>query len=88
MLRSISMANAQESTPAPLPPPFAQTPSGASAIKGVEDIAKEMERLQRSIEALEAHGLNVDSFNLDDSYLSSGAFGKPLPNLHATPSST
>jgi len=76
MLRSISMANAQESAPAPLPPSFAQTPAGASAIKGVEDIAKEMERLQRSIEALEAHGLNVDSFHLDDSYLSSGAFGK------------
>ncbi|KAK3828973.1 MAG: hypothetical protein J3Q66DRAFT_22415 [Benniella sp.] len=76
MLRSISMANAQERAPAPLPPSFAQTPAGASAIKGVEDIAKEMERLQRSIEALEAHGLNVDSFNLDDSYLSSGAFGK------------
>ncbi|KAF9980532.1 stress-responsive transcription factor hsf1 [Modicella reniformis] len=74
MLRSISMANAQEGIPAPLLPSFAQTPAGANAIKGVEDIAREMEQLQRSIEALQAHGLNVENFNLDDSYLNSGAF--------------
>ncbi|KAF9169926.1 stress-responsive transcription factor hsf1 [Mortierella sp. AD011] len=74
MLRSISMANAQETAPAPLPPSFAQTPAGANVVKGVDDIAKEMEQLQKSIEALEAHGLNVDDFNFDNNYLNSDAF--------------
>ncbi|KAF9435694.1 stress-responsive transcription factor hsf1 [Entomortierella beljakovae] len=74
MLRSISMANAQEATPPPLPQSFAQTPAGANAIKGVDDITKEMEQLQKSIEALEAHGLNANNFNFDHNYLNSGAF--------------
>ncbi|KAF8925080.1 stress-responsive transcription factor hsf1 [Dissophora ornata] len=74
MLRSISMANAQETPPAPLPPSFAQTPAGANAVKGVDDITKEMEQLQRSIEALEAHGLNVDDFNFNNNYLDPAVF--------------
>ncbi|KAF9345079.1 stress-responsive transcription factor hsf1 [Mortierella sp. AD094] len=74
MLRSISMANAQETAPAPLPPSFVQTPAGANVVKGVNDIAKEMEQLQKSIEALEAHGLNVDDFNFDNNYLNSDTF--------------
>ncbi|KAF9116807.1 stress-responsive transcription factor hsf1 [Mortierella sp. AM989] len=74
MLRSISMANAQDVPPAPLPPSFIQTPAGANAVKGVNDIAREMEQLQKSIEALEAHGLNVDDFNFDTNYLNSGNF--------------
>ncbi|KAG0196796.1 stress-responsive transcription factor hsf1 [Mortierella sp. GBA30] len=74
MLRSISMANAQETTPAPLPPSFVQTPAGANVVKGVDQIAKEMEQLQKSIEALEAHGLNVNDFNFDDSYLDPNSF--------------
>ncbi|KAF9541680.1 stress-responsive transcription factor hsf1 [Mortierella hygrophila] len=74
MLRSISMANAQENLPAPLPPSFVQTPAGANAVKGVDQIAQEMEQLQKSIEALEAHGLNVNDFNFDESYLNSANF--------------
>ncbi|KAG0273436.1 hypothetical protein BGZ95_010744 [Linnemannia exigua] len=74
MLRSISMANAQENLPAPLPPSFVQTPAGANVVKGVDQIAKEMEQLQKSIEALEAHGLNVNDFNFDESYLNSANF--------------
>ncbi|KAG0305370.1 stress-responsive transcription factor hsf1 [Dissophora globulifera] len=74
MLRSISMANAQGPVPPPLPQSFAQTPAGANVVKGVDDITKEMEQLQRSIEALEAHGLNVSDFNFDDSYLNASAF--------------
>jgi hypothetical protein len=76
MLRSISMANAQENLPAPLPPSFVQTPAGANVVKGVDQIAQEMEQLQKSIEALEAHGLNVNDFNFDESYLNSANFGK------------
>lgn len=75
MLRSISMANAQENLPAPLPPSFVQTPAGANVVKGVDQIAQEMEQLQKSIEALEAHGLNVNDFNFDESYLNSANFG-------------
>ncbi|KAF9141532.1 stress-responsive transcription factor hsf1 [Mortierella sp. GBA39] len=74
MLRSISMANAQENLPAPLPPSFVQTPAGANVVKGVDQIAQEMEQLQKSIEALEAHGLNVNDFNFDESYLNSANF--------------
>ncbi|KAF9395869.1 stress-responsive transcription factor hsf1 [Podila verticillata] len=69
MLRSISMANARENSPTPLPPSFAQTAAGANGTKGVDQIANEMEELQRSIEALKDHGLNVNDFNFDDSYL-------------------
>ncbi|KAG0342503.1 stress-responsive transcription factor hsf1 [Podila horticola] len=69
MLRSISMANARENIPTPLPPSFAQTAVGANVTKGVDQIANEMEELQRSIEALKEHGLNVNDFNFDDSYL-------------------
>ncbi|KAG0283278.1 stress-responsive transcription factor hsf1 [Linnemannia gamsii] len=76
MLRSISMANAQENLPAPLPPSFVQTPAGANVVKGVDQIAQEMEQLQKSIEALEAHGLNVNDFNFDESYLNSANFGE------------
>ncbi|KAF9108234.1 stress-responsive transcription factor hsf1 [Mortierella sp. GBA35] len=75
MLRSISMANAQENHPAPLPPSFVQTPAGANVVKGVDQIAKEMEQLQKSIEALEAHGLNVNDFNFDENYLNPANFG-------------
>ncbi|KAF9911376.1 stress-responsive transcription factor hsf1 [Linnemannia zychae] len=74
MLRSISMANAQEHQPTPLPPSFVQTPAGANVVKGVDQIAQEMEQLQKSIEALEAHGLNVNDFNFDESYLNSANF--------------
>ncbi|KAF9293908.1 stress-responsive transcription factor hsf1 [Linnemannia elongata] len=74
MLRSISMANAQENLPAPLPPSFVQTPAGANVVKGVDQIAQEMEQLQKSIEALEAHGLNVNDFNFDETYLNSANF--------------
>ncbi|CAO3571028.1 unnamed protein product [Mortierella alpina] len=74
MLRSISMANAQEAHPAPLPPSFVQTPAGANVVKGVDQIAREMEQLQRSIEALEAHGLNVNDFHFDESYLDPASF--------------
>ncbi|KAF9564467.1 stress-responsive transcription factor hsf1 [Mortierella alpina] len=74
MLRSISMANAQEVNPAPLPPSFVQTPAGANVVKGVDQIAKEMEQLQKSIEALEAHGLNVNDFHFDESYLDPASF--------------
>ncbi|KAF8954637.1 stress-responsive transcription factor hsf1 [Entomortierella lignicola] len=74
MLRSISMANAQEPAPTPLPQSFAQTSAGANAVKGVNDITKEMEQLQKSIEALEAHGLNVDDFNFDNNYLDTSNF--------------
>lgn len=45
-------------------------------VKGVDQIAQEMEQLQKSIEALEAHGLNVNDFNFDESYLNSANFGK------------
>ncbi|KAG0356151.1 stress-responsive transcription factor hsf1 [Podila minutissima] len=69
MLRSISMANARENIPTPLPPSFAQTAAGANVTKGVDQIANEMEELQRSIEALKEHGLNVNDFNFDDTYL-------------------
>ncbi|KAF9329936.1 stress-responsive transcription factor hsf1 [Podila minutissima] len=69
MLRSISMANARENIPTPLPPSFAQTAAGANVTKGVDQIADEMEELQRSIEALKEHGLNVNDFNFDDTYL-------------------
>ncbi|KAG0023217.1 stress-responsive transcription factor hsf1 [Podila clonocystis] len=69
MLRSISMANARENIPTPLPPSFTQTAAGANVTKGVDQIANEMEELQRSIEALKEHGLNVNDFNFDDSYL-------------------
>ncbi|KAG0098890.1 stress-responsive transcription factor hsf1 [Podila epicladia] len=69
MLRSISMANARENIPTPLPPSFAQTAAGVNVTKGVDQIANEMEELQRSIEALKEHGLNVNDFNFDDSYL-------------------
>ena len=78
MLRSISMANAQEAHPAPLPPSFVQTPAGANVVKGVDQIAREMEQLQKSIEALEAHGLNVNDFHFDESYLDPASFGKTL----------
>lgn len=44
-------------------------------VKGVDQIAQEMEQLQKSIEALEAHGLNVNDFNFDESYLNSANFG-------------
>ncbi|KAF9979947.1 stress-responsive transcription factor hsf1 [Mortierella antarctica] len=74
MLRSISMANAQESNPAPLPPSFVQTPAGANVVKGVDQIAREMEQLQKSIEALEAHGLDVNDFHFDESYLDPASF--------------
>lgn len=70
MLRTISMANAQDTTSnpvAPLPPPlFIQTPAGASVTKGVDQITMEMEHLQKSIEALQNHGLNVNDLNFDD----------------------
>ncbi|KAG0055653.1 stress-responsive transcription factor hsf1 [Gryganskiella cystojenkinii] len=69
LLRSISRSSAQNSNPAPLPPSFVQTPAGANVVKGVDQITAEMEQLQRSIEALEQHGLNVDDFNFDDDYL-------------------
>ncbi|KAF9918972.1 stress-responsive transcription factor hsf1 [Lobosporangium transversale] len=77
MLRQISMANAQDmnqasATPlAPLPPSFSQTPAGANVTKSVDQITHEVEQLQRSIEALSQHGLNVDTFDFDDdAYLS------------------
>ncbi|KAF9927471.1 stress-responsive transcription factor hsf1 [Linnemannia zychae] len=76
MLRSISMANAQGNMPSPLPQSFVQTPAGANVVKGVDQIAKEMEQLQKSIEALEAHGLNVNDFNFDESYLNSANFAE------------
>lgn len=70
MLRTISMANAQDATAnpvAPLPPPlFIQTPAGASVTKGVDQITMEMEQLQKNIEALQQHGLNVNDLNFDD----------------------
>lgn len=70
MLRTISMANAQDTTAnpvAPLPPPlFIQTPAGASVTKGVDQITMKMEHLQKSIEALQNHGLNVNDLNFDD----------------------
>ncbi|KAG0034139.1 stress-responsive transcription factor hsf1 [Podila clonocystis] len=76
MLRTISMANAQDATAnpvAPLPPPlFIQTPAGASVTKGVDQITMEMEQLQKNIEALQQHGLNVNDLNFDDSYMTLG----------------
>ncbi|KAF9430175.1 stress-responsive transcription factor hsf1 [Podila epigama] len=69
MLRSISMSNARESSPTSLPPTFSQTTAGGSVMKGVDQIAEEMEQLQKSIEALKEHGLNVNDFNFDDPYL-------------------
>jgi len=76
MLRSISMANARDSIQAPLPPSFVQNPAGANVVKGVDQITAEMEQLQRSIEALGQHGLNVDDFNFNDDYLNlSNSFG-------------
>ncbi|KAF9319373.1 stress-responsive transcription factor hsf1 [Podila horticola] len=56
---SKSTFNINEMTPA----------AGANVTKGVDQIANEMEELQRSIEALKEHGLNVNDFNFDDSYL-------------------
>ncbi|KAF9571134.1 stress-responsive transcription factor hsf1 [Mortierella alpina] len=86
MLRSISVANSHNNsssgagnnmtlstapTLASLPPVFAQTQAGSSVTKGVDQITQEMEQLERSIEALRQHGLNVDNFDFDDdSYLS------------------
>ncbi|KAF9949864.1 stress-responsive transcription factor hsf1 [Mortierella alpina] len=86
MLRSISMANSHNSSSsgtgknmtlstapalASLPPAFAQTQAGSSVAKGVDQITQEMEQLERSIEALRQHGLNVDNFDFDDdTYLS------------------
>ncbi|KAG0256384.1 stress-responsive transcription factor hsf1 [Mortierella polycephala] len=74
MLRSISMANARDSSStmnsapplAPLPPSLNQTPQGVAVTKGVDQITMEMEQLQRSIEALQQHGLNVDNFEFED----------------------
>ncbi|KAF9187480.1 stress-responsive transcription factor hsf1 [Haplosporangium sp. Z 767] len=74
MLRSISMANARDSSStmnsapplAPLPPSLNQTPQDGTVTKGVDQITMEMEQLQRSIEALQQHGLNVDNFDFDD----------------------
>ncbi|KAG0091936.1 stress-responsive transcription factor hsf1 [Podila epicladia] len=70
MLRTISRANAQDATAnpvTPLPPPlFIQTPAGASVTKGVDQITMEMEQLQKNIEALQQHGLNVNDLNFDD----------------------
>ncbi|KAG0262745.1 stress-responsive transcription factor hsf1 [Mortierella polycephala] len=75
MLRSLSMANAQGVNPVPpLPSSFVHTPAGANVVKGVDQIAKEMEQLQRSLEALEAHGLNMTDFTLDGNYLNPNAF--------------
>ncbi|KAG0360285.1 stress-responsive transcription factor hsf1 [Gamsiella multidivaricata] len=75
MLRSISMANAQEMTSAPMPAvSFTQTEAGANAAKGVEDITKEIEQLQKNIEALEAHGLDMDEFTFANNYLDTGSF--------------
>lgn len=72
------MANARENSPTPLPPSFAQTAAGENVTKGVDQIANEMEELQRSIEALKDHGLNVNDFNFDDSYLNlPSGYGKP-----------
>ncbi|KAG0001244.1 stress-responsive transcription factor hsf1 [Modicella reniformis] len=76
MLRSISMANARDTTQNPpplptLPPSLSQTSAGASVIKDVDQITQEMERLQRSIEALSQHGVIADHFDFDDdAYLS------------------
>ncbi|KAI7821687.1 HSF-type DNA-binding-domain-containing protein [Gamsiella multidivaricata] len=80
MLRSISMANALDTTHnppplAPLPPSFSQTPEGASVTKSVEQITQEMDQLQRNIEALWQQGL-IDSdayFAMADSYDPSGS---------------
>ncbi|KAG0315585.1 stress-responsive transcription factor hsf1 [Podila horticola] len=83
MLRTISMANAQDATAnpvAPLPPPlFIQTPAGASVTKGVDQITMEMEQLQKNIEALQQHGLNVNDLNFDDdTYMALGDhYGTP-----------
>ncbi|KAF9583499.1 stress-responsive transcription factor hsf1 [Lunasporangiospora selenospora] len=79
MLRAIAMANSKENNLplAPLPPSFSQTPTGAAVTKGVDQIAAEMEQLQKSIEALSQHGLDVDNFTFDDdTYLSlAGNYG-------------
>ncbi|KAF9951303.1 stress-responsive transcription factor hsf1 [Mortierella alpina] len=88
MLRSITTANSHNNsssgagnnltlstapTLASLPPAFAQTQAGSSVTKGVDQITQEMEQLERSIEALRQHGLNVDNFDFDDdTYLSLG----------------
>ncbi|KAF9913761.1 stress-responsive transcription factor hsf1 [Lobosporangium transversale] len=74
LLRSISMANAREATMTPLPQSFTQTPAGANVVRDIERIAKEMEQLQRSIEALEAHGLDMNDFNFDSDYLNNPEF--------------
>lgn len=70
MLRTISVANAQDTTAnpvAPLPPPlFIQTPAGSSVTKGVDQITMEMEHLHKSIEALQNYGLNVNDLDFDD----------------------
>ncbi|KAF9425799.1 stress-responsive transcription factor hsf1 [Podila epigama] len=66
-LRDIANANAYANLVTPLPPPlFNQTPAGQSVIKGVDQITKEMEQLEKSIEALEQHGLNVNELNFEE----------------------
>ncbi|KAF9908056.1 stress-responsive transcription factor hsf1 [Linnemannia zychae] len=95
MLRSISIANARDTTQnaqslaPPLLPPnpsslssstaallaaptFSQTPAGAHITRGVDQIVMDQERLQKSLDALGQHGLNIENFDLDDDFDSGG----------------
>ncbi|KAF9438800.1 stress-responsive transcription factor hsf1 [Entomortierella beljakovae] len=98
MLRQISMANDRDTSShssapplPPLPPSLSQTPSGANAAKGVDQISEEIEQLQRSIEDLSQHQLIGDNFDfdddaympLDDHYVSNGLGG--LGNIYGDP---
>lgn len=103
MLRSISMANAQDTIQnppplAPLPPSLSHTSAGASVIKGADQITQEVDQLERSIKALSQYGLIADHFDFDDdAYLSLadsydsngfGHLGDPYQNVLAENPST
>ncbi|KAG0252044.1 stress-responsive transcription factor hsf1 [Actinomortierella ambigua] len=71
MLRAMSQDNSRNSQPAPMIPAFAETPAGADVIKGVDQIAAEMELLQKHLEALREYGLDIDEVPLstDEQYM-------------------
>ncbi|KAF9974854.1 stress-responsive transcription factor hsf1 [Actinomortierella ambigua] len=71
MLRAISQDNSKNSLPAPMIPAFADTPTGADVIKGVDQIDAEMELLQKHLEALREYGLDIDEVPLaaEDQYM-------------------